>query len=199
MPFITKCGACDLEDAGMHFKLRTKQFALCSFPRLHTMRNLNQEIKSKAWELNKTPWIFLVIIPRWRNLWVSLRERSWVVFVFVFFFQIHWWCFRRDRLSADFQGAQGHWLCLMHLWPGKDKPSLCLNSKHIIWAASAILGHLEAAEQWMLRKDLGNWEKEWAELSTIPPMKAQNERAQKEEMYGKKKARKNSCIFSGFL
>lgn len=55
VPFSTKCGSSDLEDAGTNFKLRTEQFALCSFPRLQNMRNSNQEIKSKAWELNKTP------------------------------------------------------------------------------------------------------------------------------------------------
>lgn len=48
MPFTTKGGASDLEDAGMYFRFRTDEFALCSFPKLHNMRNSNQEIKSKA-------------------------------------------------------------------------------------------------------------------------------------------------------
>lgn len=100
--------------------------------------------------------------------------------------------------GTDFQGAQRQRLCLTHLWPGKDKPSLCLNSKNTIWTGSGILGHLEAAEHWMLRKDLGKWEKKWAEPSITPSMREHNESLKRGNVWKEKKAETTAVFFQCF-
>lgn len=201
MLFTTKCGGGDLEDAGIHFKLRTNQVVLCSFPRLHN-RNSNWGFKSKSWELSKTPWIFLIVVPRWRSLSESFYKRK----LTNIFFRYTDGCISRDRLSAVFQGTQGQWLCFILFWSGKDKPRLCLKSKTTIWTASGILGHLEAAEHWMLRKHLSKWEKDWdwtlhhpsnesTQWESLKRGNVQKEKSQKEQLYFFRVSPESKSIF----
>lgn len=133
-------------------------------------------------------------------LGISTRESSQIFFIHTD------GCISRDRLSTLFQGAQGQWLCLILFWPGKDKPSLCINSKNTIWTASGILGHLEAAEHWMLRKDLSKREKGWdwtlhhpsnesTQWECLKRGNVRKEKSQKEQLYFFRVSPESKSIF----
>lgn len=133
-----------------------------------------------------------------KSVWEFLQEKP-----HKFFFRHTDGCISRDRLSTVFQGAQAQWWCLILFWPGKDKPSLCLNSKNTIWTAS---GHLEAAEHWMLRKDLSKWEKDWdwalhhpsnesTQWECLKRGNVRKEKSQKEQLYFFRVSPESKSIF----